>query len=110
MINFLSDGQGTRLHGVTFVLPRGRAPGKHELESPSPSSVGTVPSVRVDRNMGDSVLSFEKNTSGSLDLIAFPEGEDRLSGSDVAGSFEFETEDLKGRKITVRGEFSFVVK
>ncbi len=107
---FLSDGQGIRSYGVTFVLPRGLAPGKHTLESPSPLDIGTVPSVRVDRDMGDSVLSSEINTSGFLDLIAFPEDENELSGSDVTGSFEFETEDRKGGKITVKGMFSFKVK
>ncbi len=107
---FLSDGQGIRPHGVTFVLPRGLTTGKHTLESPSPFDVGTVLSVRVDRDMGDSVLSSEKNTSGFLDLIAFPDDENNLSGSDVTGSFEFETEDPKGQKITVKGTFSFKAK
>jgi hypothetical protein len=107
---FLSDGRGIRPHGVTFVLPRGFVPGKHQLESPSPLDIGTVPSVRVDRDMGDSVLSSEKNTSGLLDLIAFPDDESNLSGSEVMGSFEFETEDPKGQKITVKGTFSFKAK
>ncbi len=71
---------------------------------------GTVPSVRVDRNMGDSVLSSEKHTSGFLDLIAFPDDQNKLSGSDVTGNFEFETENLKGQRIRVKGEFSFEVK
>ena len=60
---FLSDGQGLRPHGVTFVLPRGLAPGEYALESPSPLAIGSAPSVRVDRDMGDSVLSSETNTS-----------------------------------------------
>lgn len=107
---FLSDGQGIRPHGVTFVLPRGLTTGKHTLESPSPFDVGMVLSVRVDKDMGDSVLSSEKNTSGFLDLIAFPDDENNLSGSDVTGSFEFETEDPKGQKITVKGTFSFKAK
>lgn len=107
---FLADGQGIRAHGVTFVLPRGLAPGRHELASPSPLELGTVPSVRVDRDMGDSVLSSEMNTSGFLDLTAFPEDENGLSGSDVAGRFEFETEDPKGRRISVTGRFSFKAK
>jgi hypothetical protein len=104
---FLADGRGIRLHGVTFVLPRGLTPGQYTLESPSPFDIGTVPSVRVDRDMGDSVLSSERNTSGFLDLIAFPDDENSLSGSDVLGSFEFETEDSGGQKITVKGKFSF---
>ena len=66
--------------------------------------------TRVDRDMGDSVLSSERNTSGFLDLLAYPDDEDSLSGSDAAGSFEFETEDLKGEKITVKGKFSFKAK
>ncbi len=107
---FVADGQGIRAHGLTFVLPRGIAPGKHTLESPAPLDIGTAPSVRVDRDMGDSVLSSQLNTSGFLDLIAFPHSENQLSGSDVAGSFEFDTEDLRGRRISVSGRFSFTVK
>jgi len=107
---FLSDGQGIRRHGVTFVLPRGIAPGKHALESPSPLDIGTVPSVRVDRDMGDSVLSSETKTSGFVDLTAFPDNENGLSGSGVAGSFEFETEDRTGERIAVKGKFSFEAK
>ena len=107
---FLADGQGIRPHGVTFVVPRGLAPGKHKLESPSPFDIGTVPSARVDRDMADAVLSSEKNTSGFLDLIAFPDDESKLSGSDVTGSFEFETENPRGQRITVKGKFSFKVE
>ena len=44
---FLSDGQGIRPHGVTFVLPRGLTPGKHMLGSPSPFDLGTVPSATM---------------------------------------------------------------
>ena len=107
---FLSDGQGLRPHGVTFVLPRGLAPGKHDVESPSPLDIGTVVSVRVDRDIGDSVLSFETNTSGFLDLIAMPDDETSVSGSEVVGSFQVETEDWTGAKITVKGKFSFKAK
>ena len=56
------------------------------------------------------MLSSEKHTSGFLDLIAFPNDENNLSGSDVTGNFEFETEDLKGQRIRVKGKFSFEVK
>ena len=107
---FLSDGQGIRPHGVTFVLPRGLAPGTYELASPSPLALGTVPSVRVDRDMGDAVLSSDRNTAGTLELAAFPDNEANLSGSDVTGSFQFETEDPEGRKIAVTGSFSFTVE
>ncbi len=107
---FLADGQGIRPFGVTFVLPRGLGPGKHILRSPSALDIGTVPSVRVDRDMGNSVASADKNTSGFLNLIAFPDDESKLSGADVMGSFEFETKGLRGEKITVKGQFTFKVK
>lgn len=106
---FLADGRGIRSHGVTFVLPRGLTPGKYTLESPSPLDQGTVPSVRVDKDLGDAVRSSERKTSGFLDLIAFPDDENSLSGSDVIGRFEFETEGLKGQRISVKGGFSFKV-
>ena len=104
---FLADGQGIRAHGVTFILPRGISRGKYPLKSPSPFGIGTVPSVRVDRDMGDSVRSADNNTSGFLELEAFPAAEQGLSGSDVRGKFEFETESSTGERITVKGDFSF---
>ena len=107
---FLADGQGIRPFGVTFVLPRGIGPGKHTLKSPSPFGIGTVPSVRVDRDMGNATVSADKNTSGFLNLTAFPNDEKKLSGSDVTGNFEFETEGLTGEKIMVKGRFIFKVK
>jgi len=107
---FLSDGQGIRPHGVTFVLPRGLAPGQHALTSPLPLEVGTVPSVRADRDIGNAVLSSEKNTTGTLDLRAFPKDENNLNGTKVAGSFQFETEDPQGRRIAVTGTFFFTAE
>ena len=104
---FLADGQGIRPHGVTFVLPRGTAVGRHELSSPSPLDIGDVPSVRVDRDMGDSVVSSDENTAGFLNLTAFPGNEDSVTGASVEGDFEFETSDSNGRRIVVSGEFAF---
>lgn len=125
---FLADGRGLRPNGVVFVLPRGIAPGRFQLQSPTPFDLGTIPSVRVDQDTGDATLSFDRNTSGFLNLTAFPDIETRLRGTDlagvysfefeaetpdgppnVAGNFEFETEDPEGRRITVSGEFSFNV-
>ena len=107
---FLADGQGVRAHGVTFILPPGLTAGKHELASPAPLDIGTVPSVRVDRDMGDSVASSDRNTTGFMDLTAFPNDVSEMSGADVAGSFAFETEDAKGQVIAVKGTFSFKVR
>ena len=55
-----------------------------------------MPSVPVDRDMVDSVLSSEMNTSGFLDLTAFPDDENKSGESDVTGNFEFETEEPTG--------------
>ncbi len=107
---FLADGRGLRPHGVTFILPRGISEGHHELTSPSPLSIGAVPSVRVDRDTGASIVAAERNTSGFIELTAFPSDESKLAGSDVTGWFEFETEDAEGRKIDVAGAFSFKAK
>ena len=107
---FLADGRGIRPHGVTFILPREMARGRYPLKSLSPLDIGTVPSVRVDRGLGDSVISVDKNTSGFLELDAFPSAGHELSGSDLRGSFEFETEHVDGRMIKVKGDFSFQAK
>lgn len=104
---FLADGQGVRPHGVTFILPRGITSGKYPLESLLPLAIGTVPSVRVDRDQGDSVTSADKNISGFLELDAFPTKEQKLSGSELKGSFEFETAYSNGETIKVMGDFSF---
>ncbi len=105
---FLADGQGLRPYGVTFVLPTGSGLGRHELENPSPIDIGTVPSVRVDRDTGEAVTSFQTNTAGFIELTAFPADVVNPSGSLVAGRFEFDTENEEGDRIRVAGEFSFV--
>lgn len=104
---FLADGRGLRPHGVTFVLPRGISQGRHELTSPLPLNIGTVPSVRIDRDTGTATIASERNTSGFIELTAFPADESRLAGSDVTGHFELETENASGQKINVKGAFSF---
>ncbi len=107
---FLADSQGVRPHGVTFVLPRGLGVGRHELESPSPLDIGTVPSVRVDRDLGASVASYQENTGWFINLTAFPNDDGNLSETVVSGNFEFEAEDSEGEMIMVAGAFSFEVE
>jgi len=107
---FLADGRGLRPHGVTFILPRAISPGRHELTSPSPLDFGTVPSVRVDRDTGAAIIASDRNTTGFLELTAFPADESKLAGSDVAGKFEFVTENAEGLKIDVSGTFAFEAK
>ena len=107
---FIADAQGLRPNGVTLVLPPGLTPGRHVLESPAPLDIGTVPSVRVDRDMGTSITSFQERTAGFVDLTEFPDDPQNLTGALVSGSFEFETDGPEGQMIVVGGEFSFEVE
>jgi len=107
---FLADGQGIRPHGVTFILPRGTAPGRYALASPAPLDIGRVASVRVDRDTGSATISADKNTSGFIELERFPADAGAVHGAAVSGRFAFATEDAEGRRITVEGAFSFRVK
>ena len=104
---FLADGHGVRPLGVTFVLPPDTVPGRYELLSVGPLDQGSKPSVRVDRDTGKATVSSDRNTKGFLELKAFPAGRDQLAGAKVEGSYEFETENKAGEKITVKGSFSF---
>lgn len=103
---FLADGRGLRDYGVTFTLPAGTQAGRFALESPHPLDVGTVASVRVDHDAGDRTLSWEQNTTGMLNLSAFPQG----GGGLVEGDFEFQTENANGDRVRVKGSFSFTAK
>jgi hypothetical protein len=107
---FVADDSGVRPHGVTLVLPPGTGPGRHVLESPAPLDIGTVPSVRVDRDLGTAVVAYQDNTFGFVDLREFPEDVENLTGAAVAGTFEFETQNQEGELIAVSGEFSFTVE
>jgi len=97
---FLADGRGLRPHGITFVLPRGMEPRRYSLESVSPFDLGTAPSVRVDRDTGAATLSSDRNTRGYLEFNS-------VSRENVSGNFEFTTEDLDSKQISVSGRFSF---
>lgn len=107
---FLADAQGVRPHGITFVLPPDIRPGRHELQNPTPFELGTVVSVRVDRDIDGRVVSAQKNTSGHLILDSFPEGALQPNGAAVSGSFAFETEFPDGERIEAAGEFSFAYR
>lgn len=107
---FLADGRGLLAHGVTFVLPRASTLGKHQLANPSPFDLGTLYSVRVYRDLGNAVASFDRNTTGFLNVTAFPNDENKLNGSMIAGKFAFESEDPKGRRVSVTGKFSFKIE
>ena len=59
---------------------------------------------------GRAVIAADRNTSGTIELTAFPSDPSNLSGADVTGQFAFETEDAEGNKISVQGSFSFKAK
>jgi len=107
---FLADAQGARPHGVTFVLPPGIGAGRHALQNPSPFEVGTVVSVRVDREIDGAVVAADGNASGHLVLDSFPDGATEPDGAPVSGRFAFETEFPNGERVEVEGEFSFAYR
>lgn len=104
---FVADAQGVRPHGITFVLPADIGPGRHELQNPTPFELGTVVSVRVDRDVDGTVVSAQRDTSGYLDLDSFPDGAKEPNGAAVSASFAFETEFTDGARIGAEGAFSF---
>lgn len=107
---FLADAQGVRPHGITFVLPPDIGSGRHELQNPTPFELGTVVSVRVDRDIDGAVVAADRNTSGHLILDGFPDGATEPNGAVVSGSFAFETEFPDGARIEAEGEFSFAYR
>lgn len=102
---FLADDRGDRPHGVTFVLPVGIEEGRHELQDPQPFEMGTVPSVRIDRLAGNTVLSSTGPTEGWIELDAIPED---VRGGPLTGRFSFETVMPERGPVTVEGRFDFM--
>lgn len=104
---FIADDAGLRELGITFTVPLGVVEGSHALTSPSPLDAGTAFAVRVDRSVGDGTRSFDVGSSGTIELLDFPETPEDLSGHHIAGSFSFTTRDSDGNPISARGTFDF---
>jgi len=104
---FLADDDGERDLGVTFVLPNNVAPGHHPIASAAPAEQGKVFSVRIDRDMGTTLHSMEKNAEGFLDIVRFPQ--DGGQGP-VTGTYDVTVEDSEGKSVRVTGVFDFVAK
>lgn len=104
---YLADDEGARDLGVTFVLPNNVAPGHHAIASADDAEQGKVFSVRIDRDMGTTLHSMEKNAEGYLDIVRFPN--DGGKGP-VTGSYDITVEDSEGKAVRVTGVFDFVAK
>lgn len=104
---YLADDEGERDLGVTFVLPNNVAPGHHPIASAGDSETGKVFSVRIDRDMGSTLHSMEKNAEGYLDIVRFPG--DGGKGP-VTGTYDVTVEDADGKAVRVTGVFDFVAK
>lgn len=97
-------------HTALFILPIGLVLGQHDLTSSSPFDLGSKSSVRVDQTVQNKVISFDKKTSGSLKLTAFPSDQSAMIGVTASGVFDFDTGDRRDHRITVSGRFSFTVE
>jgi hypothetical protein len=104
---YLADNEGTRDLGVTFVLPNNVAPGHHPIASAGDAEKGKVFSVRIDRDLGSTLHSMEKNAEGYLDIVRFPT--DGGKGP-VTGTYDVTVEDAEGKAVRVTGVFDFVAK
>ena len=107
---FLADNQGLRELGVTLSIPESAKVGSYKLVSASPLDAGKFFEIRVDRSVGNNVLSYSNETKGELTLSSFPSKPNKVSGSKVKGSFKFKTQNNEGKSITVQGKFNFLAK
>ena len=104
---FIADGTGERPLGLTIVVPDNTEPGDYELTSPHPMEMGTKFELRVDQTKGNRVVSYNKNTSGTLTLDSFPKDHESLSETEVMGRFSFSTENTDGDVVSGTGSFQF---
>lgn len=101
---FLADDTGVRDLGITFTIPAGTGPGTYALVSGSPLEVGRNFEVRVDHSTADGVVSFSRETEGSLTLVELPGIADSKR---VTGNFRFTTQNPTGTEVEVDGTFEF---
>jgi hypothetical protein len=104
---YLADDEGARDLGVTFVLPNNVAPGHHQVASAAPAEQGKVFSVRIDRDLGSTLHSMEKNAEGYLDIVRFPAAGEK---GPVTGTYDVMVEDADGKSVRVTGVFDFMSK
>lgn len=104
---FIADDAGLRELGVTFTVPLGATEGSHALVSVSPLEIGTVFAVRADRSTGNQTHSFDMGSSGTIELLDFPDAPGDLPGHRIAGNFDFTARDSDGNPISASGTFDF---
>lgn len=110
---FISDVAGGRRSasshglGITFSIPADPEPGLHRLVSANPLESGRHFEVRVDHLIGNSVVSYERDTEGSITITAMPPSPAKVAGSLVSGHFRFSTRNTEGAKVEVDGSFEF---
>jgi hypothetical protein len=99
-----NDTEGKELV-ITFRIPEGTKPGTYQLVSEDPTEVGEDFEVRVETIEDNTPVSYRLNTEGTLTLEAFPSEADALSDTTISGTFEFETENGAGERVSVKGGF-----
>ncbi len=110
---FISDiaggGRTASSHslGITFSIPADRQPGVHRLVSASPLEGGRHFEVRVDHLFENSVVSYERDTEGTITLTSMPASPAEIVGGRVSGHFRFSTRNGEGAKVQAEGSFEF---
>lgn len=94
---------GVRENGITFSIPSGQQ-GTCQLVDGTPFEIGRHCEVRVE--LGSATDYFNKQTSGTLNLISLPAKAG--DGLPVQGEFEFEVSNSEGELVKVKGQFSFI--
>lgn len=99
----VADAGGVRESGITFTIPSGHQ-GICQLTDGTPFEIGQHCEVRVE--LGSTTDYFNKQTSGTLNLISLPAKAG--DGLPVQGEFEFEVSNSGGERVKVKGQFNFI--
>jgi hypothetical protein len=92
---------------INFRIPDVAQPGHYDLTTPNPLKLGEEFDVQVETVEEGKVNLYQSNTEGTLKLDTFAPNRTFPENSTIKGTFEFETENTSGNRITASGTFDF---
>jgi hypothetical protein len=101
----VGDASGVRPNGLTFTIPRSRAPGEFSLQDHDPFAVGSRFEARAE--LGSSTVYFDKQVDGTIAIESLPDGVASAPRTRIRGRFDFEISNSKGERVRVKGHFDF---
>ncbi len=107
LANINTDLTGEKGFTITFRIPDEAQPGNHTLMTPDPRKVGEHFDVRVERVEEGQLISYHANTDGTITLKSFAPDRTYPDISNITGSFQFDTENNEGDRISANGTFNF---